>query len=73
MNIAFLVGAVLVIVPLLITPVANILFDAVKLSGAEWGVALGLSVLIIPLVEIQKAIERAIDKKKAEKIGLVIK
>lgn len=73
LNIAFLVGAVLVIVPLLITPVANILFDAVKLSGAEWGVALGLSVLIIPLVEIQKAIERAIDKKKAEKIGLVIK
>jgi Ca2+-transporting ATPase len=73
LNIAFLIGAVSVIVPLVIPVVADVLFDAAPLNAAEWGVALGFSVMIIPLVEIQKAIERAIDKKKAEKLGLVIK
>lgn len=64
LNVAFIVGTVLTIVPLLIPSVAATLFDAVPLNGTQWAIALGLSVMIIPLVELQKLIENSIAKKK---------
>lgn len=73
LNIAFIVGALLVIVPISIPEVARALFKAAPLNGAEWGVALGLSIMVIPFVEIHKAINRVISKKRAMKLGLVIK
>ena len=63
LNLAFLVGSVLTIVPLVIPPVAKAIFDAVPLNGTQWGVALGLSVLIIPFVELQKLVEEIIERK----------
>ncbi len=56
MNLAFVVGAVLMILVLFIPGVRG-LFDAVSLTGAQWAWALICSFMIIPLVEIQKLIE----------------
>lgn len=63
LNLAFIVGSILVIVPLVIPTVAKALFDAVPLNGIQWGIALGLSVLIIPFVEVQKLIEEVLERK----------
>ena len=38
-------------------------FELAHLSLREYGIALGLAVLIIPIVEIVKIIHRAVDKK----------
>ena len=43
---------------------ANV-FELAHLSIMEYGIALGLGFLIIPLVELVKLVHRAIDKKKA--------
>ncbi len=42
-------------------------FELAHLNLMEYGIALGLSILIIPIVEIVKIFHRRIDKKKAEK------
>jgi Ca2+-transporting ATPase len=47
-----------------IEPLAN-MFEFTQLSALEYAISLGLAFLIIPIVEIIKAIQRAIDKKKA--------
>jgi len=39
-------------------------FELARLDLMEYGIALGLAVLIIPIVEIVKIIHRAVDKKK---------
>ena len=39
-------------------------FELAKLDGAEYGIAIALAISIIPMVEIVKAIARAIRKKK---------
>ena len=41
------------------------MFEFTKLDTVEYAISLGLAFLIIPIVEIIKAIQRAIDKKKA--------
>lgn len=63
MNVAFLVGAVLIVVVVLVPGIRG-MFDAVSLTGAQWAWALLCSVMIIPLVEIQKIIEAAIRSRK---------
>lgn len=68
MNFSFIVCAVLLFAVLIIPGVGPTLFDtAESLTGMEWAVALGTSVLIIPFVEVQKCIERFINKKQAAK------
>ena len=47
-----------------IEPLAN-MFEFTKLEPKAYAISLGLAFLIIPIVEIIKAIQRAIDKKKA--------
>ena len=48
----------------LIEPVAN-LFGMVAIGGEEYLAAMGLGLLIIPIVEIIKIFSRMIDKKRA--------
>ncbi len=62
LNVSFIVGALLTASVVLI-PGLNTLFDTASINLAEWGVALGCAVLIIPCVEIQKIFLRAHDKK----------
>ncbi len=57
---SFLLTTAVVEVPFL----AN-MFEFTQLSATEYAISLGLAFLIIPIVEIIKAIQRAIDKKKA--------
>lgn len=61
LNVSFIVGALLSSAVVLI-PGLNTLFDTAHINLVEWGVALGCAVMIIPLVEIQKAILRAREK-----------
>ena len=61
LNVSFIVGALLTSAVVLI-PGLNTLFDTAHINLVEWGVALGCAVMIIPLVEIQKAILRAREK-----------
>ena len=46
-----------------IEPLAN-MFDFVQLDGMSYGISIGLAFLVIPIVEIVKAIQRGISKKK---------
>ena len=52
----------------LVPPIAEV-FGIAPLNAAEWGIAIGCAVLIVPLVEMQKIIEgiaeRAAKKRKA--------
>ncbi len=41
------------------------MFEFTKLSFAEYAISLGLAFMIIPIVEVIKAVQRAIDKKKS--------
>ena len=40
-------------------------FDLARLDIMEYGIALGLAILIIPIVELIKVVHRAVDRKKA--------
>lgn len=57
LNYSFIIGVALVLVVTLIPPIAD-LFACKQLSILEWGISIICSALIIPFVEIQKAIER---------------
>ena len=69
LNLSFIVGTVLVLFITLV-PVFHDIFDISTLNAAEWFIALGTAVAIIPLVEIQKLIENAIAKKKGQVFDL---
>jgi len=60
---AGILSLILTSVVVLIEPVANI-FDMTKIGWEEYLLAMGLGLLIIPLVEIGKIFSRIIDKKK---------
>ncbi len=66
LNLAFLVGLALISFVIFV-PFMHTAFDTVMLGGAELGVALGCAVMIIPLVELQKLIEKIIKKARAKK------
>lgn len=66
LNISFVVGIALVLLPVLIPGLGKV-FGATPLSLVEWLVTVACAVAIVPIVEIQKVIERAIDKKKKRK------
>ncbi len=61
MNKAFVVGMILQLSVLLIPPLMGI-FNVCALTGTEWAVVLGLSVLPLAVCEIEKAIRRAAKK-----------
>ncbi|MBE5756713.1 MAG: calcium-translocating P-type ATPase, PMCA-type [Clostridiales bacterium] len=67
LNIAFIVGVILMLAVILI-PGVNALFGTSPLNLIEWVISVGISILIIPFVEIQKWIERKIAKKKGKSI-----
>ena len=62
LNGSFVVGALLILAVTLIPPLMTI-FDTTALSGIEWLLSVGLAVMIIPFIEVQKAIERAMEKR----------
>lgn len=64
MNISFVVGAVLVVGVVLIPAIGETLFHTTALTGIEWLVAIGLSLMIVPMVELQKLIVRVIERRK---------
>ena len=61
LNYSFILGAILVLAVTLIPPIATA-FGCESLTLTSWLVSIGLSLAVIPLVEIQKAIERKIFK-----------
>lgn len=63
LNISAIVGIGLTVAVVLI-PGVDAVFKTAWLSGREWLIAIGVAVIIIPFVEIQKLIERAVSKKK---------
>lgn len=67
LNLSFIIGAVLLLFVIFV-PGINTWFGIEALTVGQWGIALGLAIAIIPFVELQKLIERKIDKKKADKI-----
>ncbi len=62
LNLAFGVGVVLVVLVVSIAPIGK-LFDTKPLDWSQWLVAVGSAFLIVPMVEIQKIIERKLEKK----------
>ncbi|MDD3831633.1 MAG: calcium-translocating P-type ATPase, PMCA-type [Clostridia bacterium] len=62
LNLSFIIGTVLVVTVTLIPAVINI-FDGTTLTLTQWAISVGMSLLIIPLVELQKAIERCAYKR----------
>ena len=62
LNLSFLVGVALVLIPVLV-PGLHTVFGAATLHWSEWLVAVACAIAIIPIVEVQKAIERAVGEK----------
>jgi len=68
LNISAVVGIALTVAVVLI-PGMDKVFKTAWLSGWEWLIAIGVSIAVIPLVEIQKLIERAIAKRRSKNRG----
>ncbi len=64
LNLSFLVGVVLIVMVILIPPFQTI-FDTASLTWYEWLISIGCAIMIIPMVEIQKVIQKLVKKKKA--------
>jgi Ca2+-transporting ATPase len=62
---AFLVAFLLTFLVIEIPFLAN-MFSFTVLDLPHYGMALGLAILIIPIMEVYKAIMRAVDKSKAK-------
>ena len=63
LDLSFLVGAFLIVICVAIPAIGETLFDAAALNIGEWAISIGLAFAIVPMVEIQKLIERAVEKK----------
>lgn len=61
LNWSFVIGLALVLFAVLI-PGVNTMFGAEMLTGTEWLIAVGASVLIVPMVELYKFILRRVQK-----------
>ncbi len=66
LNISFLIGALLTILVVVVPPF-QVVFDTVSITWQEWLISIGVAFAIVPLVEIQKAIEKAIKSKTGKK------
>lgn len=63
LNNAFLVGVIMLFAVIMV-PFFNGIFDTVMLGLTQWLICVACAVLMIPLVEVQKAILNKIDKDK---------
>lgn len=68
LDLSALLGIALTVAVVLI-PGLDTVFKTAWLSGWEWLTAIGVAVLIIPFVEIQKLIEKAIEKGRRKKLN----
>lgn len=66
LNISFIIGVLLILVVTLI-PVFQNIFDTAPLSWYEWLISIGSAILIVPMVEIQKIIDKLLNKKIKQK------
>ena len=55
----------IIIVIVFVEIAVDFAFDFAEISAAEYGIAMALAFLIIPLVEAYKAVMRAVEKNKA--------
>lgn len=69
MNLACLAGVILTIIPFI--PAFQTFFGVSSLTLAEFSIAFGCAIAIIPIVELQKLIERVVDKKKSKNVNNV--
>ena len=67
LNLAFVAGLALTAITFI--PAFQTFMGTTWLSGCEFAIAIGCAVAIIPAVEIQKAIENLLDKKKQKRIA----
>jgi Ca2+-transporting ATPase len=67
MNLAFAVGSILILTVVIVPQIGEVLFKTSSLTGTEWLISVGLAVLIVPMVEIQKWIGRLLSKKTARR------
>ena len=65
---AAMIGALVITTAVLEVPAIAALFNFTPVGWGEYGIALGLAVLVIPVVELVKACQRAADRKKYCKI-----
>jgi hypothetical protein len=66
LNYSFIGGAVLVVLVCTI-PFLQTFFKTCDLTLIEWLIALGFSIAIVPMVEIQKLIERFFSNRRKNK------
>ena len=64
LNLSFIVGLVMVVAVVAIPGVGTTLFETQPLSWSQWLIAIGGAFLIVPMVELQKFIERKLEKRK---------
>ncbi len=64
LNLSFIVGLVLILLVILVPPFQAI-FDTANLTWYEWLISIGSAILIIPMVEIQKGIQKLWKKRKS--------
>lgn len=67
MNLAFVAGLLLSAITFI--PAFSNFFGIAMLNGTEWAIAIGCAIAIIPVVEIQKLVEKIIRKRKAKKVN----
>lgn len=63
LDLGLLLGAALVALVIVVPPLHTV-FRTVSLTPVEWGIALAFAFAIIPMVEIQKLIERFVAKRR---------
>ena len=63
LDLGLVVGAALVAAVIVIPPLRTV-FSTASLTAAEWGISLAFAIAIIPLVEVQKVIERLVEKRR---------
>lgn len=66
LNLAFIVGTALLFM-VLILPFMQTAFSAIMLTPLQIAISVGFAIMIIPLVEAQKAIQIAVNKKRVKK------
>lgn len=66
LNISFIIGVALTVLVVVVPPFRTV-FDTAAINGMEWGISIAVAFAIIPLVELQKLIEKLILKFRAKK------
>lgn len=73
MNLSFIIGVVLMVLAVNIDswiPGEIEIFGTTQITAVDWVICIACAFAIVPIVEIQKVIENAINKKKVQKTGI---